>query len=466
MKKHLKNVSYVILSNLFTVLSSSLVVLILPKMMGVESYGYWQLYVFYLTYIGFFHLGWIDGVYLRYGGAEYAELDQKRFYSQTVQFSFYLLVLSLGLWFFLVWQPFDAQEAYVYQMVIVSMLVTNLRAYFIYLLQMTNRLKDSSLVLMSDRAVYLTAIISLILLGQRSFQLMIVVDLLGRTLSLFYAMWKCQELVFRPIRDFRLDVKESWDNIRVGLNLMLSNIASSMIIGLVRFGIQQRWSVATFGKVSLTLSISNLMMTFINAIGIVVFPLLRRTKKEQLPVLYASLRNALMWVMFGILFFYYPLSFVLNLWLPAYRDSLVYMALIFPMSVYEGKMALIINTYYKALRMETLLLRINVGIMLTSLLLTLVTTVWLHQLDLAVISILILLMLRSVVAEWFLSRRMAVAIKKDLVAELLMTLGFIACGYLVAWPFSILSYGVLYLLYSWVKWPSLKALLRQIKEKK
>lgn len=466
MKKHLKNVSYVILSNLFTVLSSSLVVLILPKMMGVEAYGYWQLYVFYLTYIGFFHLGWIDGVYLRYGGAEYADLDQKRFYSQTVQFSLYLLALSAGLWFLLSLQQFDLRETYVYQMVIFSMLVTNLRAYFIYLLQMTNRLKDSSLVLMSDRAVYLTSIVTLILLGQRSFQLMIVVDLLGRTLSLLYAMWKCRELVWRPLQDFRLDIKESWTNIRVGLNLMLSNIASSMIIGLVRFGIQKQWSVATFGKVSLTLSISNLMMTFINAIGIVVFPLLRRTKEEQLPVLYASLRNALMWVMFGILFFYYPLSFVLNLWLPAYRDSLIYMALIFPMAVYEGKMALIINTYYKALRMETLLLRINVGIMLTSLLMTIVTAVWLHNLDLAVFSILILLMLRSVVAEWFLSRRMAVAIKKDLVVELLMTLGFIACGYLVAWPFSILGYGILYLLYSWVKWPSLKALLRQIKEKK
>ena len=45
-KKIIANFSYVVLSNLLTVIVSSLVVLILPKIMGVEEYGYWQLYIF------------------------------------------------------------------------------------------------------------------------------------------------------------------------------------------------------------------------------------------------------------------------------------------------------------------------------------------------------------------------------------------------------------------------------------
>ena len=69
-KKIIANFSYVVLSNLLTVIVSSLVVLILPKIMGVEEYGYWQLYIFYLSYAGFVHLGWVDGIYLRYGGLE------------------------------------------------------------------------------------------------------------------------------------------------------------------------------------------------------------------------------------------------------------------------------------------------------------------------------------------------------------------------------------------------------------
>ena len=59
-KKIIANFSYVVLSNLLTVIVSSLVVLILPKIMGVEEYGYWQLYIFYLSYAGFVHLGWVE----------------------------------------------------------------------------------------------------------------------------------------------------------------------------------------------------------------------------------------------------------------------------------------------------------------------------------------------------------------------------------------------------------------------
>ena len=66
-KTILANFSYVIASNLLTVLGSSLVVLLLPKIMGAKEYGYWQLYIFYLSYVGFIHLGWVDGIYLRYG---------------------------------------------------------------------------------------------------------------------------------------------------------------------------------------------------------------------------------------------------------------------------------------------------------------------------------------------------------------------------------------------------------------
>lgn len=50
MNTKIKNIitsfSYVISSNLLIVLTSSLVVLIFPKIMGVTEYSYWQLYIF------------------------------------------------------------------------------------------------------------------------------------------------------------------------------------------------------------------------------------------------------------------------------------------------------------------------------------------------------------------------------------------------------------------------------------
>ena len=80
MKKKLfsiiKNFSYSLTSNLISFIISALVVLIIPRIIGVEDYGFWQLYLFYSSYIGFLHFGWNDGIYLRYGGEEYEELDK------------------------------------------------------------------------------------------------------------------------------------------------------------------------------------------------------------------------------------------------------------------------------------------------------------------------------------------------------------------------------------------------------
>ncbi|HFR3408373.1 TPA: hypothetical protein ACHU7V_001771, partial [Streptococcus suis] len=91
----LKNFGYVISSNLLTLIVSSVVILILPKVIGVNEYGYWQLYTFYLTYIGFFHFGWCDGIYLKFGGENYSDLDKKYFASQVSSFIIFQSIISL-----------------------------------------------------------------------------------------------------------------------------------------------------------------------------------------------------------------------------------------------------------------------------------------------------------------------------------------------------------------------------------
>lgn len=76
-----KNFSYTFSSNILTMIVSALVILIVPKLIGVQEYGYWQLYMFYSFYVGFLHFGWNDGIYLRYGGQDYKDLNKRYFFS-------------------------------------------------------------------------------------------------------------------------------------------------------------------------------------------------------------------------------------------------------------------------------------------------------------------------------------------------------------------------------------------------
>lgn len=62
------NLMYSIVANLLSMFVSAILLLVLPNLLGETEYGYWQLYLFYTSYVGFFHLGLVDGIYLRIGG--------------------------------------------------------------------------------------------------------------------------------------------------------------------------------------------------------------------------------------------------------------------------------------------------------------------------------------------------------------------------------------------------------------
>ena len=81
-KQGLKSVGYVFLSNFISFVISALITFLVPKKLGVDSYGYFQLYLFYSNYTGFLHFGWADGIFLRYGGEYYDKLNKRIFGGQ------------------------------------------------------------------------------------------------------------------------------------------------------------------------------------------------------------------------------------------------------------------------------------------------------------------------------------------------------------------------------------------------
>jgi O-antigen/teichoic acid export membrane protein len=459
----IRNFSYTLSSNLISLVISTLVVLVIPKLIGVEEYGYWQLYLFYSAYVGFLHFGWSDGIYLRYGGKEYDKLNKPLFFSQ-----FYMLVtLQILIGFIITFIPFfyntDSNRVFIFQMVAINLTIVNSKSMLLFILQGTNRLKEYAKITIIDRLFYTILIALFLLLGIREYKLMIVADLIGKFLSLVYSMYCCKDLVIRNINLFYLTLRETIENISVGIKLMFANIASMLIIGVVRFGIERSWDLNTFAKISLTLSISNFLLIFINTIGIVVFPILRRTSKEKLPSIYVTIRDFLMVFLFGFLITYYPIKEIFSLWLPQYSESLKYMALLFPMFIFEGKNSLLINTYLKTLRAEKVILKVNLITLCLSILLTLLTTYFIKNLDITIISIVILLAIRSILSEVYVANYLKLSVFKDVALEIIMSIAFIGTSwYLNSWKI-ILIYGISFLIYLFIKRKDLKNNIQNIK---
>lgn len=459
----IRNFSYTLTSNLISMLVTTVLVLVMPKLIGVREYGYWQLYLFYTGFVGFLHFGWNDGIYLRYGGKEYKELDKGVFFSQFYMLLIFQLAIAILMFYISFLFVADQNKIIILYSTAFCILINNTRGMLSYILQLTNRIREYATIIIIDRLLYLVLIVAFLIIGIKEFRMLIMVDLICKFMALLYATYCCKEIVYQKLSLLCYNFKEALENIDVGIKLMFANIASTLIIGVVRFGIERSWDVSTFGKVSLTFSISNFMMLFINAVGIIMFPILRRTDIKKLPSIYKTMRTFLMVPLLGILMLYYPFKVILSAWLPKYADSLIYMALLFPMCIFEGKMALLINTYLKTLRKERFMLFINLLLLIISIGISIVTTSIFKNLDLAVVSIVILLAFRCVLAEVFLSRLLGISTLKDIVLELSMTSAFILSGwYMKSW-IAVGTYVSAYAVYLIIKRNDITSTARDLK---
>ena len=451
MKLLFKNFGYTFTSNLVSTIISTIIVLVLPKVMGTDQYGYVQLYMLYSGYVAFLHLGIVDGVYLRFGGHYYEDLNPTSFSRQFqifnfIQTAFALIILVIGTTL-----NADYDKKVLAVCLAVSVILNNNKSFVQYIFQSTGRIKMYSLMIIIEKVCYLMLVLCGLFMGARQFYIVAVFDLLARLASLSYGLYYGRSVLMKKVLPDMEALKETLINMRCGLNLTISYLVGISIVSIVRLNIENVWSIETFAKVSLSLSVSNMLLMFIRAVAVVMFPMLRRTSSDKLAGIYRTMRTCLMLPLLGMLVFYYPAKVILSAWLPQYADSLVYMALLFPMCVFESKMSMLIETYMKTLRKEKWLLMVNVATVSLSVVLTLVTTYWLHNLDLAVASIVVLLAFRCVFAELLLSRVLQIHVIQDIALELTLTIIFITASWFVGGVAGLAVYAVAYVVYLVIK---------------
>ncbi|MBS4178126.1 lipopolysaccharide biosynthesis protein [Lederbergia citrea] len=462
-KKFIENISYTFVVNLLSVIISTVLIIIVPKFISVENYGYWQLYIFYTYIISFMSLGLSDGAYLRFGGHEYKDLNKPIFASQY----WFLVVVNVFINFSFAFiyglNSTDPNKSMVVFLTCIAGVLIAPRSLLSFILQTTNRINEYSIAYILERAIYFTFVILFLMVGIKDFAFLIYSDILGKICSVIYTCYICKDLVFRKFASFRASFKEIWLNISVGSKLLFANFASMLIIGIVRLFIENKWSVEIFGKVSLTLSISNMLMLFINAIGLVLFPSLRRTSENKLPTIYNMMRTLIMVPLLGLLILYFPAKVILSSWLPQYAESFIYMALLFPMCIFESKMLMLINTYLKTLRKEKMMLFINLLTLFISIVLTYINVIILSNLNLTILSITLFLAFRCIIAELYLSKILNIKVKKDIILEVCMTIIFISVSWSLRHSVALIIYFAAYTAYLSIKKNDIVYLLRRAK---
>lgn len=462
-KNIVKSISASVLANGVNMMFSVLLVLVVPKAVGVVEYSYWQLYTFYASYVGFFHFGWADGIYLKFGGKNYDDLDEKYFNTQFWLLFFMEVIIAIAMVGLASICISDSNKTFIISMIGVCCILQLPRVLLQYLMQTTNRITEYAKNQILEKVIYAITVISLLIVGIRKYEILIFADLLSKLVTLLCLMYLCRNIVFRKITGVWQGIKAAAQNISIGSKLLLSNIASMLITGVVRNAVENCWSVEVFGRVSLTMTVSNLLMVFIGAVSIVMYPLLKNLSEKTMIVLYSNLRCMLMVPVLGMLLCYYPAKCILSAWLPQYAESLRYMALLFPMCVFESKMSMLITTYLKALRKERSIMKVNIMSMSITLMFTILFSYILHHLTLSIALLTFALALRSILGEITLAKSLKVIVYKDIIWEVTLAIVFIMSSWILNSWISTVIYAVVYVCYLIYKKNDIKLAVKQAK---
>lgn len=361
------NIKAALLVHITTLMNSFVAGLIVPKFLSIESFGYWQYFAFFAGCLELLLFGAGTGLYLHFGGKIYAEIDKA-----LVRYIFYkwlcaavvFVVIGAGFIQIFVVNP---DKARVFYSLLIGLFIINIGTFFSYILQATNRIKDNLFTVLLLNLMTICSFFILIFGGIVDYIYYIGAYIIAHFFrGLFLLYYNKQVFVNHPVADVNLRVWHVWPIIQAGLFLMVADYSIYMMFGIGRLFIENTWGIEVFSKFSFAMSLTLLMITCVNQIGLVLFPALKRLDQEKMKEIIIQYGKRVDLVLLVVFILYFIARKILILWLPQYEEAVFYFGVLVPLCVFDGRIAILLNPVLKAIRKEKQILYINISFFLLS----------------------------------------------------------------------------------------------------
>ncbi|HET53777.1 MAG TPA: hypothetical protein ENN33_01010 [Ignavibacteria bacterium] len=366
-KKSFKSIIYVSLAQLISFLLGIAKTLILPLVLGMVNFGYWQVYLLYVSYATVLTFGFNDGVYLRYGKYDYEKLPKGTLNSNLLIFFLAQIFITLFL-IFVTQFEIDANKRVALLWACLNIPLAGITGFFIYLLQTTNQFKKYSMFIIIDKIILLSVIMFIYVNKIDEFMIIVIGDIIAKIITVLFLSVSFLDLLKQRLVITRRTVKVFLMNIKVGSKLLFANFSGMLILGYGRILVERSQSIEKYSVFALANSSMNLIMIFITAIGLVVYPTFTRIKSSKYAGYYLHLNDLVISLSQILLILYFPLNKIITSLLPNYTGIFEYLPVMFIIIFIQAITQIVINPYYKLLRCEKDMLKANVIGLLSTLL--------------------------------------------------------------------------------------------------
>lgn len=303
----------------FTAAFNTLLVFLIPRLVTVEQFGYWRLFLLYAGYVGFLHFGLPDGALLRWAGRPLNQFHHELSYSVRYllwQHAILLLPACVVIWFVL-----PEQLRIVGVAVAIYAPIYNVTATLQFALQSARTFRPVAISILIPPAILLISVLAWEAKWQTSFLEITTFYLASWFLALGFLLaytkpWRNKRR--KPLKNLaRQCISSGWP-------IVMANTGAMLIATSDRLALSWAGTIQNFAQYSLAASAMTVPITGIQACSKVCFSHLAAATSDARKSVYGHSSRLLLIAWTIALPYYFALDMFVRHFLPKYGPSLRY----------------------------------------------------------------------------------------------------------------------------------------------
>ena len=316
-----KGVIQIFLSNLIFLLFGVLNNFVLPKCLSLDSYAMLKTYMLYIGYASFLGFGYVEGMFLKYGGKKLSEVKNLNFGSNIKTFLGIELIVCFAV---LIVGVCISSELII--LMSIGVFATNIVNYFKNFCTATAEYKTYSIINSFEKiAIFLFNILFLLFFKIDNYVVyvaVIIVIAILESLYVYFYLKKSENAIFHG----RIDICEGRYCINLGIILLLGNSISTLFTGIDQWFVKLLMTNSNFAVYSFAVSLERIIALFITPIATVLYNYLC---KDRLDKEINFLKEIIVIWGFILLAAVFPLRIVIDSFIPTYSSGFSIIVLLF-----------------------------------------------------------------------------------------------------------------------------------------
>lgn len=306
-----KDILKVFGTNLIKMLVAFISAFIIPMILQVDDYGKYKLYTFYASYIGITHLGYCDGIYLKYGGCSKNQINDKSIKQEWFTLLLYESCLAIAVTIYGVVYS-DLTIVCLGMTVIPNVIFT----FYTQIFQAIGDFSEYARIMNLSTLINLLFNMLLVFIGVKSYEIYIIGYVFVQVVSLIIGTISFSREGWLGVSTFSISLLFSY--IKTGFLLMIGNFAYMLFIGIDKWFIQFTMTLSDFSMYSFSSQLLTVINMFITPVSMTLYSNMSRRKDKKFEI---KIKKILLVFLMMFPMIIYMISYVISNYMKQYISA-------------------------------------------------------------------------------------------------------------------------------------------------